>query len=218
MVVWQFPGTGTDYPLYPGESVIVAQEAADHTKNQGGTGEYALMDNSKVEFEAWSGNAQRDNPDVPNLEYVFWAGSVNTLQWLTSVFGPAFCLYQPGKKLTYDDTSYWKPGETTQAPVGSSTQYAKIPAGQVIDGIEFIKTSNDLNTKRIPGFVDAGAASVNASYNNTGVTRKKIGEREDGTPIYQDTNDSTVDFENVTPPVHRRNGAKQPAWSWSLNE
>ena len=62
------------------------------------------------------------------------------------------------------------------------------------------------------------AASVNASYNNTGVTRKKIGEREDGTPIYQDTNDSTVDFENVTPPVHRRNGAKQPAWSWSLNE
>lgn len=218
MVVWQFPGTGQDYPLYPGESVIVAQEAADHTKNQGGTGEYALMDNSKVEFEAWSGNAQRNNPDVPNLTYVYWSGSVNTLQWLTSVFGSAFCLYQPGRELTYEDTSYWKLGETTQHPVGSSTEYARIPADQILDGVELIPTSTALNMKRIPGFVDAGAASVEAAYVNKSVCRKVIGHRADGTPIYQDTNDSSADFEVMTPPMHRRNGEKQPAWSWSLNQ
>lgn len=217
-VVWQFPGTGQDYPLYPGESVIIAQEAADHTKNQGGTGEYALMDNSKVEFEAWSGNPQRDNPDVPNLKYVYWSGRVNTLQWLTSVFGSAFCLYQPGRALSYEDTSYWKLGETTQHPVGSSTEYARIPAEQILDGVELIPTSTALNMKRIPGFVDAGAASVEAAYVNKSVCRKVIGYRDDGSPIYQDTNDSSADFEVMSPPMLRRNGEKMPAWSWSLNQ
>ncbi|MDE7092584.1 MAG: DUF4876 domain-containing protein, partial [Muribaculaceae bacterium] len=28
--VWRFPGSGTDYPLQPGESCVVAQFAADH--------------------------------------------------------------------------------------------------------------------------------------------------------------------------------------------
>ena len=31
--VWQFPGDGDDFPLNPGESVIVVQEARDHTEN-----------------------------------------------------------------------------------------------------------------------------------------------------------------------------------------
>lgn len=218
LVVWQFPGTGQDYPLLPGESVIVAQEAADHTKNLGGTGEYALMDNSKVEFEAWSGNPQRQNPDVPDLKYVYWSGRVNTMQWLTSVFGSAFCLYQPGRALAYGDTSYWKLGETTQHKVGSTVEFARIPADQILDGVELIGTPSELNKKRIPGFVDAGAASVGATYNNMSVRRKRVGERADGTPLYRDTNDSSSDFEAATPPMHRRDGVKMPAWSWSLNQ
>lgn len=217
LVVWQFPGTGHDYPLQPGESVIVAQEAANHTLNQGGTGENALMDNSRVDFEAWSGNAQRQNPDVPDLKYVYWSGKVNTTQWLTSVFGGAFCLYQPGRQLTYEDKNYWKLGETTQHKVGNSVEYARIPASQILDGVELIGTPSELNKKRIPGFVDAGAASVGATYNNMSVCRKKTGERADGSPVYQDTNNSTEDFEAVTPPAHRRDGIGQPSWSWSVN-
>ncbi len=217
-VVWQFPGTGKDYPLQPGESVIIAQEGADHTKNQGRTGEYALMDNSKVEFEAWSGNPQRQNPDVPDLKYVFWSGRVNKTQWLTSVFGSAFCLYQPGRDLTFEDKSYWILGETTQHKVGNTIEFARIPAAQIIDGVELLGTSSELNKKRIPGFVDAGAASVGATYNNMSVSRKKIDERPDGSPIYQDTNDSSYDFEALTPPAHRRDGIKTPAWSWSMNK
>ena len=217
--VWQFPGTGKDYPLYPGESVIVAQEGANHTLNTTGTGVKALMDNSKVEFETWSGNEQRQNKDVPDLKYVFWSGRVNSLQWLTSVFGSAFCLYNPGRELEYNDNSYWVVGETMQHEVGYTTPYyARIPAEQIIDGVELIPTPNDLNMKRIPGFVDAGAASVGATYNNMSVCRKVVDHRADGTPIYQDTNNSTDDFEVMSEPKHRRNGEKIPSWSWSLNK
>jgi hypothetical protein len=207
--VWQFPGDGDDYPLAPGESVILAQEGADHTKNKAN----ALMDNSKVEWETWTGNAQRQNADVPDFKYVYFQ-YLNTMQWLTTVGGSAFVLYNPGRELTYNDTEYWVKGTTLQSYVGSSSLYAKIPAEQIIDGIECVGSEADLNKKRVPGFIDAGAAWVGATYNNLGVARKIIGSREDGTPILQDTNDSTSDFEAVTP-EHRRGGAKQPSWSWS---
>lgn len=216
--VWQFPGNGNDYPLYPGESVIVVQEGADHTLNTTGTGVKALMDNSKAEFETWSGNAQR-NTQVPDLPYVFWSGNVNTMQWLTSVFGSAFCLYNPGRTLEFNDNDYWVMGRTMQHKVGSATPYyARIPAEQILDGVELIPTPNDLNMKRIPGFVDAGAASVGATYNNMSVCRKVIDHRPDETPVYQDTNNSTDDFEVMSEPEHRRNGEKIPSWSWSLND
>jgi hypothetical protein len=208
--VWQFPGDGDDYPLAPGESVILAQYGIDHTKERPN----ALVDNSKVEWETYTGYPSRNNPDVPDFKYVYFQ-YFNSMQWLTTVGGGAFVLYDPGMELTYNDTEYWVKGVTTQSAVGNSTLYAKIPAEQIIDGVECVGSEGDLNKKRVPGFIDAGAAWVGASYNNMSVTRKIIGEREDGTPILQDTNDSTSDFEAVTPPEHRRGGAKQPSWSWS---
>ena len=39
---------------------------------------------------------------------------------------------------------------------------------------------------------------------------------ETGTYIYQDTNNSTDDFERGVVPVMRRNGAKMPSWNHTL--
>lgn len=213
ITLWQFPGNGTDYPLAPGESVVVVQEARDHRENNPGS-----FDNSMAEFEVWAGGKpERDNPNVPNLEYVYWGGSINTLQWLTSVFGAAFCLYQPGQKLTFNDNSYWILGETTQKEVTGTYEWAKIPADKVMDGVEFLPTMADLNMKRIPGFVDAGGFSVGATYIGKPAARKMTGRRDDGTPLYQDTNNSTEDFEMLDSPAIRRNGEKVPSWSPSLH-
>lgn len=67
IVVWQISGSGKDYPLQPGESFLIVQEARDHRVNNASS-----FDNSMAEWEAWSGNAGRDNPEVPNIAYVFW--------------------------------------------------------------------------------------------------------------------------------------------------
>ncbi len=209
ITLWQFPGNGTDYPLAPGESVIIVQESRDHRENNPDS-----FDNSMAEWEMWAGGKpERDNPNVPNLQYVFWGGYINTWQWLTSVSGAAFCLYQPGQALTFGDTDYWKLGETTQKEVNGTYEWAKIPAEAVMDGVEFLPSMSDLNMKRIPGFVDAGGFSVGEIYVGKSVSRKKIGERPDGTPLYQDTNNSTDDFQINDRPAIRRNGEKVPSWS-----
>ena len=212
VTLWQIQGDGDDYPLQPGESVVMAQEAADHTKIETWAG-FGLIDTSRVEWECWSGNEQRINPEVPDLPYVFWSGWIMTMQWLTSVDGSAMALYQPGKNLEFG-SDYWQEGVTTSAMVGQGgQQYVRIPVGDIYDAVECIPTSADLDMKRIPGILDSGATSVDGYYNCKSVSRKIVDYREDGTPIFQDTNNSTDDFEVVDAPMIRRHGVKRPAWS-----
>ena len=49
--------------------------------------------------------------------------------------------------------------------------------------------------------------------NGTLLLRKVESYREDGTPIFQDTNNSTADFDVQATPAIRRHGVKRPAWS-----
>ena len=211
VTLWQIQGDGDDYPLQPGESVVLAQEAADHTQIETWAG-FGLINTTKVEWECWSGNEQRVNDEVPNLPYVFWSGYINKMQWMTSVDGSAMALYQPGQNLEYG-SDYWQLGVTTQHKVGSSQQYVRIPVGDIYDAVECIPTSEDLDMKRIPGILDSGATSVDGYYNGKSVSRKVIDYREDGTPIFQDTNNSTADFEVFDAPMIRRHDVKRPAWS-----
>lgn len=206
LVVWQFPGSGTQYPLQPGEAVVIAQEAINHLVNNPDS-----YNNSMSDWECWAGNALRGNPDCPKMPYIFW-WTPNSLQWLTSVFGAAFCIFRIDDAVV--DTAYWQQEGHWQRVVGpSATRYAKIPADAVLDGVELLTSMSALNMKRIPGFVDAGGTSVETTYIGKSVSRKVIGQRANGTPIYQDTNNSTNDFQVNDTPAIRRDGQKIPAWS-----
>jgi hypothetical protein len=57
----QFPGAGTEYPLEPGHTAVVAHAAVDHRPVHPG-----LYDLRHADFE-WVGWQTADNPDVPNL-------------------------------------------------------------------------------------------------------------------------------------------------------
>ena len=208
--VWQFPGDGDDFPLNPGESVIVVQEARDHTENNP-----ASYDNSIANWECWTGNQDRDNPTVDNMPLCY-AQSLNKMQWLASVFGGAYCLFRPDDG-TVVNVAYYEDNANTQTEVKKSSRYAKIKADWILDGVELIGDMSLLSQKRIPGFVDAGATSVGNTYIGKPVSRKVISRRADGTPIFADTNNSTADFEVLNGPALRRNGEKKPAWDKSLN-
>ena len=218
VTLWQIQGDGDDYPLAPGESIVLAQEAADHTKIETWAG-FGLVDTSHADWELWSGNHDRVNPDVPDLPYVFWSGWIMTMQWLTSVDGSAMALYQPRKNLTFGDAEYWQEGVTTSAQVGSGgQQYVRIPIADIYDAVECIPTSADMNMKRVPGILDSGAATVDGYYNGKSISRKIDSYREDGSPIFQDTNNSSVDFEVFDAPMIRRHNVKQPAWGGPRTE
>ena len=63
-IVEQFPGTGHDYPVAPGQEVLVAQDAIDHRGIAQGA-----PDLSHADFEQ-EASMDVDNPAVPNMTSV----------------------------------------------------------------------------------------------------------------------------------------------------
>jgi len=198
--IWQVP-QDKDYLLNPGESILIAQMADDPKKSN-------LNPNSPVnllsaEFETFvkATSLINDNPAI-NMVMAFWPSP--TPQWLTTVFGGAFVIYIPTEPI--DPTN-------TVSPVGSTSKNYRVPINQVIDAVELVGNPNQVQLKRVPAVLDAGAATVGATYVSKSVARKIKTTLSDGRIIYYDTNNSSEDFEVMDPPVIRRNGAKAPSWN-----
>ncbi len=203
--IWQVPDT-TDFPLQPGESIIIAQMADDHTKaNLNPTAPVNLL---SAEFETLVRTTSliQDNPAI-NLTMAFWPRP--TPQWLTTVFGGAFVLFVPSEPID--------PNSATEvvSPVGSTAQSYRIPIESVVDALENVGNPNQMELKRMPAVLDAGATTVNGTYVAKSVARKVKETLPGGRVILQDTNNSTEDFEVMDPPQIRRYNAQAPSWnSW----
>lgn len=220
--VWKFPGNGTDYPLQPGESIIVAQHARNHQEANA----ESPVDLSGAEFEFYMGSTAF--PDMPaiNMDHVFYQGKadIGTIQmWLVPVFGGAYVIF----KVPEDET--WDPVTTDWAvPLGTSstTRFAKIPVEWVWDAVELGNNESMVNAKRVPGLLDAGMSWVGNIYCGLSVARHFETDAngnpktlENGSYIYMDTNNSTDDFERGLTPEQRmrRNGANIPSWNTWYN-
>lgn len=215
--VWKFPGTGTDYPLLPGESCVISQFAANHQLPQYNADSPVNGFPSEFEFNMNNPNF----PDQPafDMVHVFYNGQAamgSVPQYLTSVFGGAYVLFKPLLGETYDPVN--NPTLSTTNLASTSTRlYAKIPITYIIDAVEAGHNESMLTAKRVPAALDKGMTWVGATYNSLGVARKKIGEHADKTPLLQDTNDSTNDFDRGVSPEFRRYDSKMPAWNHTLS-
>ncbi|HBK33385.1 MAG TPA: DUF4876 domain-containing protein, partial [Porphyromonadaceae bacterium] len=160
-----------------------------------------------------------DQP-APDMVHVFYdgkAGKGGSPQYLTPVFGGAFVLFKPLEKDKYDPVN----DKSLQAIDQDDYYvqiYAKIPYEYIWDAVEAGDNESKINAKRVPGVLDMGMTYVGDIYNSQGVSRKKTGERSDGTPLLQDTNNSTYDFDRGVMPQFRRYGSKIPAWNHTLTE
>lgn len=211
--VWKFPGNGTDYPLQPGESIIVAQHARNHQEANAAS----PVDLSGAEFEFYMGSTTYADMPAINMDHVFYQGKadIGTVpQWLVSVFGGAYVIFKVPEGKT------WDPVNTDWAiPVGTSstTRFAKIPVEYIWDAVELGNNESMVNAKRVPGLLDAGMSWVGNIYCGMSVARYVDEGKtlDNGSPIYVDTNNSTDDFERgLTPELRmRRNGAKIPSWN-----
>lgn len=214
--VWKFPGNGTDYPLAPGESCVISQFAANHKLPQYNPD--SPIDGSSSEFEFNMDNKNFPDQPAEDMVHVFYNGlSIKgTLpQYLTSVMGGAYAIFKPLAGDVYDPAND-KTMQTTDLSSTATKLFAKVPIAYVIDAVEAGHNESMLNAKRIPAVLDMGMTYVGATYNSRSVTRKKIGEHKDGTPILQDTNNSTEDFERGVIPEFRRYGSKMPSWNHTL--
>ena len=212
LTVWQIPGipqslegSTHNYPIQPGESVIIAQMADNHQRAE--LNPACPVNLLSAEFEAYLQSTAiiKDNPAI-NMHLAFWPRP--TYQWLVTVFGGAYAIFYPDHEID--------PNEYT-SPINSTSKLCKISIDCVVDAVELVNDPTKMKLKRMPAVLDAGATTVSATYCGKSVARKIKSTLEDGRIIYQDTNNSTEDFEVMDKPVPRRNGAKIPAWNTWAN-
>ena len=194
--VCRFPGSGTEHPVQPGGSVVIAARSARNHIESAATS----VDLSGADFEvkAMEGSG---NPDVPMLPIVSNSTNILTLNLLSG--GPnAVVLIE-----TDEDLLSWP--EVYQRGKTSGEMFRRMHRKFVADGVECLKkpaqTDPDVNTKRLQADVDAGYIVITAvnGYNHESVERK-VSRFEGGRYYLTDTNNSLADFVVCTDPTPRK--------------
>jgi hypothetical protein len=213
--VWKFPGNGTDYPLQPGESCVVAQFAANHQLEI--YNPTSPVDCSSAEFEFNMNNVNYPDQPAVDMIHVYYDGqaTMTGVQYLTSVFGTGYIIFRIPDGETWDpvnDTSL----QAYDASDSWSDLYAKVPVRYVVDAVEGIRNSSYADAKNIPAVLDAGFVTVGGTYLSQSVVRKvETLNGANGAILYEDTNNSSDDFEcGLTPKLHRY--SKMPSWNHTL--
>lgn len=183
------PGNGTEYPIQPGESFTIANNAINHL--EGNTNSLDLR-NAKFEVELLP-SINVDNPQVPN--------TINVSAFLT-MHNRGFKSYvlarlnkTPDEFKAVQAYSY---GYTNSAGNITTTSSYKIKNTDILDAVnlsvqsvfEWTVTSPALDM----GWTYCGKVDSDATRYGKSVIRKVLSTTPDGRVIYKDTNNSTVDF------------------------
>lgn len=205
-VMSQIPGAGTDYPIEPGKSIVIALNAINF--QEGSSNPDGELDNTDATLEHYSidwleaqgitGNTyfDLDNPSVPNMTPIYMFENTNFFRLSVATATVA---------LISSEASFSDSGIVDYTATGSTSTYKvmSIPVDMVIDGVDILNNSSAAEFKRMPSDIDAGFTYVNpdGAITYTGLSsRRKIDEDATsrfGRTILMDTNNSTVDFESI---------------------
>lgn len=212
------PGNGKQYPVEPGQSIIVAQTALNHkspfTDNKGKVvtvrNPALTIDLSIADFEAYYGDAliaagktpfasDVDNPLVPNVEIISYYGNDMVLD---NNGRDSYVIFKVDG--TQNVKSWPKyPEPTLKAPASDANRYYQLPVKYIIDAVEAQQnTSEDRFPKKLSPTLDAGFTFVPmGKYTSQSIIRKTA-KIVNGRRILKDTNNSTEDFDffNVAQP------------------
>lgn len=194
--ICRFPGDGSDYPLEPGKSIVIAARSArDHTTSASNS-----VDLSNADFEVKELDGT-GNPDVKALPVISSSVPIKFFNLVTNGANAVF-LFDTDQDI-FEWPEVYAPGKT------SGERFRKVPVDVVLDGVESLTnkttTGPDVNLKRLQDIVDAGFGYINATsgYTNESLERKVSGT--DGERIVlQDSNNSTADFVIITGPTPRK--------------
>lgn len=204
--VLAFPGSGHDYPLQPGQSVLIANDGANH-KDLAGAGNHC-PDLSKADWEVYLSyvNGEIDY-SAKNLDVIFVNNKYMKAFGL-GFFGRAYVLARLPQGMTpeafaADHSNIRKePGNAA-----ATMEYLVIPSKYVLDAVDIwdAQTTNHYPTFQAKD--DAEGVLASKAWEGKCV-RRKVTKVVNGRAYYQDTNNSANDFLNnqelkpgVTPAV-----------------
>ncbi|MBR4595025.1 MAG: DUF4876 domain-containing protein [Bacteroidaceae bacterium] len=193
-----FPGSGNEYPVQPGQSVVVATRAINHSARELGENDsVSPVDLSAADWEIFIPTSAQDtdNPDVPNLEVAY---SQFGFDFMPSVSGQALIL----AKLPADSTMESFVANNALKPEGQYRAALCIPSEYVIDAVDIVYFNEDLKkSKTILDLDDSGYTYYSGSddewtdpmYCGKSLRRKCVGV-SNGRAYFKDTNNSSDDF------------------------
>lgn len=197
---WAFPGNGGEHPLAPGQEVIVAANCIDHIALGNTESVNLTADNCWAAYKEDAGLNKQTPPayGIPCMDLVWKSGSMTMFS--SSYKDPAVVIYRPDIPMS----QYISGDYTTNNPANAkdSYEYLKILHKWIIDGVEVFNNTNSY--KRLPASVDAGYILNDLGMASRSSVCRKVDEKasaEAGITIYQDTNNSSDDFEVLTIPT-----------------
>lgn len=193
--VYRIPGSGTDYPVAPGEAIVVCDVAINHTLDNANS-----FDLSIANFEWFDGaDIDVDVPEVPNMEKMI---STSSSVWYLHNRGfKSYVLFKMNDVTAeqfnedyayhYEYTFVW--GDFVKVMDFDAWQ---VPNDLIIDAVE-CSTPSDYEWKALDPSLDltwthAGDAD-DARYGKC-VKRKVSYVEDDGRVVLLDTNNSEFDF------------------------
>lgn len=203
-----FPGSGTDYPLQPGETVVIANEATNHKLAYGDDESKidaysAEPDLSNADWEIYVGTGDVDY-EAPNMEVIF-SNNKYMKAFGLGFFGRSYILAKLPDGMTPTefaaDTNYIQTTPNTT----SNTTFLMIPSNWVLDAVDLYNPDTDASEHVCTFLPKDDATGTHISTAWTGKAVRRIVEKtENGRDYYQDTNSSSSDFLNDqdNTPIH----------------
>lgn len=205
--VMVLPGSGTDYPVQPGDFIVIADNAINHNELTP-----TAFNLSNADFEFPNNNptlGNVDNPAVPNAEVIYTQMNYNMFYFHASGVEAYVIARFPQGETKETFLANYKYNYSYTNANGSTTNKSsyKIPNTWILDGV------NNANADKLLQLLTG--SSIDAGYTSTGafnndperfgkaVRRKVIGANSAGRNVYKDTNNSTVDFDKTVVPSLR---------------
>ena len=193
------PGDGTTYPVKPGASIIIANDALDHSKIFHGA-----VDLSHADFEIYdlSSNPNfqdTDNPEVPNL-ISYYKSSLTVSSFHQAGCTTIALVRVPVDAATYEKDYAWSAKYLFRfkdfVKEMETTAY-KVPLDWIVDAV-FLGIKDKIDWRYIPDTIDAGFTGWRDSFqDNSGrgtAVIRKVEREANGRKYLKDTNNSTEDF------------------------
>ena len=204
-----FPGNGHDYPLQPGQFVVVANEAMNHKLAYGDDeskkDDYAKSpDLSKADWEIYLGTGDIDY-EAPNLTTIY-TNNKYMKAWGLGVYGRSYILAKLPAGITPE--AFGADPNNIQYEPGTTSEFSRalmLPNKYVLDAVDTYapSTSAENHYCTLLPKDDATGVQNNEAYSGKAL-RRKVSSIVNGRVYYQDTNNSANDFMN--------NQDNTPAW------
>lgn len=196
----QIPGTGTQYPVQPGASIVIAEQGINHKENNPNS-----LDLSKANFENYYPPRVKDidSPTVTNNINLYGILIFNNRGNRSYVIA-RFPEGTATSTLRYD---YEYEVNVKGKIVKKTGSTLKIPNEWIVDainlstekGFEWLVTDTSLDS----GYTYVTKDEEDKTRYGKSVRRKVLSENN-GKPIFRDTNNSTEDFEILTTPTLKK--------------